>query len=60
VKCRFRIVLEGQETECVVKGEHDVHTYYAPKTGKKYEVELVDLEGKQWMADREAARLIRG
>ena len=44
MKCRFRIVLEGQETECVVKGDHDVHTYYAPKTGKKYEVELYDLE----------------
>jgi len=44
MKCRFRIVLEGQEVECTVKDEHEVHTYYAPKSGKKHNVQFIDLE----------------
>lgn len=46
MKCRFRIVLEGRETECSISGdkEHDVHRYFAPKSGKRYDIEFVSLE----------------
>jgi hypothetical protein len=43
-RCPFRIILEGREAECTRRGEHDVHRYFAPRTGMQYEVEFVDLE----------------
>jgi hypothetical protein len=43
-ECRFRTVLEGQEVKCLNKGEHQVHRYRAPKSGKTHRFELVDLE----------------
>jgi hypothetical protein len=44
-ECRFRIVLEREEVKCTVRGErHKVHRYIAPKTGKIYRFELIDLE----------------
>jgi len=44
-ECRFRTVFEGQEVKCTVRGQrHQVHRYIAPKSGRSYSFELVDLE----------------